>query len=197
MRGRPHFYEGFSPQEATFPIRVLASLGVARLVITNAAGGINSAFRAGDVMLIADHINLPGLAGWNPLRGWPVEPGQTRFVSMNNAYDPDLRGLALGMAGELGIRLHQGVYAMVAGPSYETPAEVRFLMSIGADAVGMSTASEVIVARHCGMRVLGLSCITNVVTEESSQVSHEEVLSIASLAGPKLVSLIKAIVTRL
>ncbi|MBI2864435.1 MAG: purine-nucleoside phosphorylase [Chloroflexi bacterium] len=197
MRGRLHFYEGHSPQAVTFPVRVLAALGVRTLVVTNAAGGVGRGLGTGDIMAITDHINLPGLAGWNPLRGWQDEQGQPVFVSMQDAYDPQLRELALAVAANLGLSLRQGVYALVAGPSYETPAEVRFLKAIGADAVGMSTVGEVIVARHCGMRVLGLSCITNVVTGLTAEISHEEVLAVAGVAGLRLASLVKGFIARL
>ncbi|MDO8673491.1 MAG: purine-nucleoside phosphorylase [Dehalococcoidia bacterium] len=197
MRGRPHFYEGYGQKQVTFPIRVLAALGVHTLLVTNAVGGINDGFTAGDIMVMTDHINLPGLAGLNPLRGWPEETGRSRFLSLHDAYDPPLRALALATANDLGLSLQQGVYAMVAGPSYETPAEVRFLREIGADAVGMSTVSEVIVARHCGMRVLGLSCIANQATASDAGISHDDVLSVADVTGPRLAALIKGIVARL
>ncbi|MHB8618942.1 MAG: purine-nucleoside phosphorylase, partial [Chloroflexota bacterium] len=162
MRGRIHFYEGFSPAEVTFPVRVMAELGVATLLVTNAAGGLNPDFRTGDVMLMADHLFLPGMAGQHPLRGPNDDTLGARFPSMAAAYDPGLRSRAREAAGRLGWVLREGIYVMVSGPSYETPAECRFLRTIGADAVGMSTVPEVVVARHQGLAVLGLSLITNV-----------------------------------
>ena len=160
LEGRLHGYEGHDPAAAAFPIRLLAALGVGDVLLTNAAGGLNPAFAPGALMLIADHLNLPALAGANPLRG-PAEPDLPRFVAMRGAYDVGLRERARAAAGHLGLPLHEGVYAMVAGPSYETPAELRFLRAAGADAVGMSTAGEAVVARQLGLRVMGLSCIAN------------------------------------
>ncbi len=200
MQGRVHYYEGYSLQEVTFPIRVMQVLGVDWLILTNAAGGVNPAFRAGDLMLIADQINLIGMGGLNPLRG-PHNPAVgPRFLDMTNAYDRDLRRIAQQVADELGIQLHQGVYAGLAGPTFETPAEVRFLRLIGADAVGMSTVAEAIVARHCGMRVLGISVISNAAIAEPdapSEVSHEEVLEASKAAAPRLARLIMGILSRL
>lgn len=171
--GRVHYYEGRALAEVTFPIRVLAAWGVPDLVLTNAAGGIHPRLRPGDFMLLRDHINF---MGDNPLRGseWP---GRTRFVDLSRAYDPELgRGLAL-TARATGIRLHRGVYLAVSGPSYETPAEIRAFARLGADAVGMSTVPEVIVARQCGLRVAAVSCITNLAAGRSRKpLSHQEVL---------------------
>jgi len=156
MQGRAHHYEGYSPQHIVLPIRAMQLLDIDILIVTNAAGGLNPAFRAGDLMLITDHINLIGMAGLNPLRG-PNDPELgPRFVDMSQAYDLELREMALRVAQDLGIPLHQGVYICLAGPSFETPADLRFLRLIGADAVGMSTVPEVNVARHAGMRVLGI-----------------------------------------
>jgi purine-nucleoside phosphorylase len=155
MQGRAHFYEGYSMQEVVFPVRVMQVMGVHTLVVTNAAGGINPAFQAGDLMLITDHINLIGMSGANPLYG-PNDPMLgPRFPDMSQAYDPDLRRLAQEAARERAIPLREGVYVGLAGPSFETPADIRFLRIIGADAVGMSTVPEVTVARHGGIRVLG------------------------------------------
>ncbi len=148
MQGRAHYYEGYSMQQVTFPIRVFQQMGVGTLIVTNAAGGLNPEFRAGDLMLIADHINLVGMAGLNPLRG-PNDPELgPRFPDMSRAYDPELRAIARRVAAREGIPLREGVYIMLAGPSFETPADMRFLRIIGADAVGMSTVPEVTVARH-------------------------------------------------
>ncbi len=200
MQGRAHYYEGYSLQQVTFPIRVMQALGIKLLIVTNAAGGINPTFRAGDLMLICDHLNLIGMAGLNPLRG-PNDPALgPRFPSMSQAYDRELRLLAQQVARELGIELRQGVYAGLAGPTFETPAEVRFLRIAGADAVGMSTVPEVIVARHGGMRVLGISGICNVAIAEpdaNAEVSHEEVLEAGRLIAPRLTRLITGVLHHL
>jgi purine-nucleoside phosphorylase len=200
MQGRVHYYEGYSLQEVTFPIRVMRALGVDLLILTNAAGGVNPTFRAGDLMLITDQINLIGMAGLNPLRG-PNNPAWgPRFLDMSNAYDRRLRLITLEVAKELGIPLRQGVYAGLAGPTFETPAEIRFLRLIGADAVGMSTVSETIVARHCGMRVLGISAISNIAGAEpdtSDEISHEEVLEAGRTLAPRLARLILGVLPRL
>jgi purine-nucleoside phosphorylase len=200
MRGRLHYYEGHSFQDVTFPIRTLRRLGAETLLITNAAGGVNQAYETGDLMVLSDHINLPGLAGLNPLVG-PDEPELgVRFLDLTEAYDAELRARALAIGAEQGLRVHEGTYAAVSGPSFETPAEVRYLRTIGADAVGMSTASEVIVARHERMRVLGISAITNAaagVTSASgsaaAEVSHEAVLDAAERAGVGLTSIIRGV----
>ncbi|MCS7221596.1 MAG: purine-nucleoside phosphorylase [Anaerolineae bacterium] len=200
MQGRVHYYEGYSLQEVTFPIRVMRLLGIDLLVLTNAAGGVNPSFRAGDLMLITDHINLIGMAGLNPLRG-PNNPAWgPRFLDMSNAYDRHLRLLTLEVARELDIPLHQGIYAGLSGPTFETPAEVRFLRLIGADAVGMSTVAETIVARHCGMRVLGISVISNAALAEPDipgATSHEEVLEAGKAVAPRLARLILGVLPRL
>ena len=196
MQGRAHYYEGYSMQRIAFPVRVMHVLGVNTLIVTNAAGGLNPAFRPGDLMLITDHINLIGMAGLNPLRG-PNDPHLgPRFPDMSQAYDPDLRQIALKVADGLGFALHQGVYICLAGPSFETPADLRFLRIIGADAVGMSTVPEVTAARHAGMRVLGLSGISNVASLEPSEghkTTHEEVLAAGKTLVPKLIALIKGV----
>ncbi len=178
LQGRAHFYEGFSMDEVTFATRVLVALGAGSLLVTNAAGGINPKFRPGDFMVLADHINFMGV---NPLRG-PEPSGCSRFVDLTRAYDPDLR-TALKRAGKAaGARCHEGVYLAVSGPSFETPAEIRAFRKLGADAVGMSTVPEVIVARQCGLRVAGLSCITNAAAGlggKGQTVTHHEVLELA------------------
>ncbi len=197
MRGRAHYYEGYSMQQVTVPVRVLRALGVETIIITNAAGGINDQFRAGDLMLIVDHINLAGMTGLNPLRG-PNDPTLgPRFPDMTNAYDPSLMRLARETAERLGIQLREGVYIMLAGPSYESPADIRFLRTIGADAVGMSTVPEVIVARHGGMRVLGISLISNSLAAGHDVVNHEEVLAAGRAAVPKVATLIRTVLTRI
>lgn len=197
MRGRAHYYEGYSMQQITLPVRVMRALGVQTLIVTNAAGGVNQEFRAGDLMLIADHINLVGMAGLNPLRGPNDEALGPRFPDMTDAYDPELRAQIRAMAKELRIELREGVYVMLAGPSFESPADVRFLRLIGADAVGMSTVPEVIVARHGGMRVLGLSLISNSLASGHDKVSHEEVLAAGKRAVPLLATLIKCVLAQM
>jgi purine-nucleoside phosphorylase len=173
MQGRVHFYEGYTPQEVAFPARVLCALGVKALVVTNAAGGINLGFQVGDLMAITDHLNL---AGYNPLIG-PNDPNLgPRFPDMSHAYDPKLLELLRQSAQATGTGLREGVYACLAGPSYETPAEIRMLRTLGADAVGMSTVPEVIAAAHMGVKVAGISCITNLAAGISKHaLSHEEV----------------------
>jgi purine-nucleoside phosphorylase len=195
MRGRAHYYEGYSMQQVTVPVRVMRALGVDTIIITNAAGGINDQFRAGDLMLIVDHINFVGMAGLNPLRGPNDESLGPRFPDMTHAYDPGLLDAARNAAMRLGIRLHEGVYVMLAGPSYESPADIRFLRMIGADAVGMSTVPEVVVARHGGMRVLGISLISNSLAAGHDKVEHEEVLAAGKAAMPKLASLVKQVLS--
>ncbi len=201
MQGRTHFYEGYSTAQVSLPVRVMQYLGVGALIVTNAAGGIHPEFASGDLMVINDHINLVGMAGQNPLRGPNEADFGVRFPSMAPAYDPALVTLAEEVAREQGITLRRGVYVMVAGPSFETPAEIRFLRTIGADAVGMSTVPEVVVARHAGMRVLGISLISNVAIDalEKAQgmATHEEVLEAGRRAVPALIALVEGILTRL
>jgi purine-nucleoside phosphorylase len=200
MQGRAHYYEGYTMQQVVFPVRVMQVLGVQTLMVTNAAGGLNPAFRAGDLMLIADHINLMGMAGNSPLYG-PNDPTLgPRFPDMSQAYDPELRGMTRDVARSEGIPLHEGVYAGLAGPSFETPADIRFLRTIGADAVGMSTVPEVTVARHGGMRVLGVSGISNVAITDptpSHAASHEEVLAAGQQIVPRLTALLCGVLARL
>ncbi|MFL5589479.1 MAG: purine-nucleoside phosphorylase [Ktedonobacteraceae bacterium] len=196
MQGRLHLYEGYSLQVLTLPVRVMHSLGANTLIVTNAAGGINAAYRQGDFMLIRDHINMPGLAGASPLVGPNDERFGERFPALAQAYDAGLRALARSVAASgPDITLHEGVYTMVGGPNYETGAELKFLGIIGTDAVGMSTVPEVVVARHMGMRVLGLSLITNAaIGDETQEVNHAEVLAVADAARPKFAALVRGIV---
>ena len=196
MQGRFHLYEGYSLQVLTLPVRVMRALGAHTLIVTNAAGGINAAYRQGDFMLIRDHINMPGLAGASPLVGPNDERFGERFPALAQAYDAGLRALARSVAARgPDITLHEGVYTMVGGPNYETGAELKFLRIIGTDAVGMSTVPEVVVARHMGMRVLGLSLITNAATgDETQEVNHAEVLAAADAARPKFAALMRGIV---
>ena len=197
MQGRAHHYEGYSPQHIVLPIRAMQLLGIGVLIVTNAAGGLNPAFKAGDLMLICDHINLIGMAGLNPLRG-PNDPELgPRFTDMSQAYDLELRKIALRVAEDLRLTLHQGVYICLAGPSFETPADLKFLRTVGVDAVGMSTVPEVTVARHAGMRVLGISGISNMAVIEptgESKPVHEEVLEAGKILVPKLGALLKGVI---
>jgi purine-nucleoside phosphorylase len=198
MQGRFHFYEGYDLKQVVFPVRVLWALGASILVVTNAAGGLNPAFRVGDFMLLRDHINLPGLAGHNPLFGPNDDRLGPRFPTIAGAYDLALRQRALALAAEQGTRLHEGIYVMVAGPSFETAAELAMLRQWGADAVGMSTIPEVIAARHMGMRVLGISCITNIASPtHAPTTSHEEVLAATAAAAPHLTRLLRALLAEL
>jgi purine-nucleoside phosphorylase len=194
MQGRAHLYEGYSPAHIGLPVRALRLLGAGTLVVTNAAGGLHPDFAPGDVMVLADHINLPGMAGHNPLRGPNDDSLGPRFPDMSRVYDPDLRRMALEAASQAGIPLRQGVYACVSGPSYETPAELRYLRAVGADAVGMSTAPEATVARHAGMRVLGFSGITNLADlSGAAETDHEEVLAAGRAIGPKLAAILRGL----
>ncbi|GIV80330.1 MAG: purine nucleoside phosphorylase [Litorilinea sp.] len=200
MQGRFHYYEGYSLQQVTLPVRVMARLGVETLIITNAAGGLNPAFAVGDLMLIEDHINFLGMAGHNPLRGPNLEAFGTRFPALNNAYSRSLRELAQAVAAERGLTLRRGVYVAVAGPNFETPAEIRFLRQAGGDAVGMSTVPEVIVAHHAGMRVLAISTITNLAIAEPDSdhaPTHEEVMDAGTIIVPRLTRLLLGILGRL
>lgn len=194
MSGRVHMYEGRTPQEATFGVRVLALLGLRTLVLTNAAGGINPAYRRGLLVAISDHINLQGT---NPLIGPNDAALGPRFPDMSRAYSPELRDLAHGTARELGIDLGDGVYAGLLGPSFETPAEIRYLRTIGADLAGMSTVPECIVANHMGVRVLGLSTVTNMAAGMQHELSHAEVLEIGRTAAGDLIRLLTALLPKL
>jgi purine-nucleoside phosphorylase len=200
MQGRTHYYEGYSIQQVTLPIRVLRLLGVETLILTNAAGGLNKNFRTADLMLIVDHINMVGMGGINPLRG-PNDPELgPRFLDMSKAYDRELGRLAWETAAAQGIPMHRGVYVGLAGPTFETPAEIRFLRLMGGDAVGMSTTSETVVARHSGMRVLGISGISNVAIddpESASEASHEEVLAAGALMTPRMTAVVRGVLARL
>ncbi|XP_068458369.1 purine nucleoside phosphorylase 6 [Clinocottus analis] len=202
MQGRFHFYEGYDIHTVTYPVRVFSLLGVETVIVTNAAGGLNGSYNVGDVMLIKDHINMPGFAGQNPLSGHNDNRFGDRFPCMSDAYDRKLMALAKQTAEEQGCGsfLQEGVYCMLAGPSYETIAECRLLQMLGADAVGMSTVPEVVVARHCGLRVLGLSLITNkVVTDYDSpeKANHEEVLETTQRRTQDLQRLVSHLVTKI
>ncbi|XP_033126099.1 purine nucleoside phosphorylase-like [Anneissia japonica] len=203
MLGRFHFYEGYSLSELTVSIRVMSLLGVKTLFVTNASGGVNRDYKVGDMMIIKDHINMPGLAGNNPLTGPNEERFGTRFPAISNAYDHDLRRLAHEVATDLGYAsfLREGVYCMVAGPSFESPAEIRFINCVGGDVVGMSTCPEVIVARHCGLRVFGLSLITNKCImfgeETEDEANHEEVLQIGAKRNTDIQALFEKLISKM
>jgi purine-nucleoside phosphorylase len=195
MAGRAHLYEGHSMQAVTYGVRVLGSLGVRSMVFTNAAGGINLALERGGLVLISDHINLQGS---NPLVGPNDDSAGPRFPDMSEAYSRAYRETARQVAAEQGIPISEGVYAAMLGPSYETPAEIRYLRTIGADVVGMSTAPEVIVANHMGMKVLGISCVTNMAAGILPQkINHEEVLETGAMVRDTLVQYLKALLPRL
>lgn len=195
MQGRFHFYEGYSMQEVTFPVRVLHQLGVNRLFVSNAAGGVNTTFLAGDLMVITDHINL---FPEHPLRGKNINELGPRFPGMTEAYSPRLIALAEQCGQELGINLKKGVYAGLQGPSFETPAEYHWIRVIGGDAVGMSTVPEIIVARHMGVECFGMSVITNsTASPELIKTDHEEVQDIGNTAQPRITALFKAIISKL
>lgn len=200
MQGRFHYYEGYSMQQVTLPVRVMQRLGVEVLVVTNAAGGLNPSFVTGDIMLIEDHINLAGMAGANPLRGPNLDEFGTRFPAANRVYTPRLRALAQDVASARAVPLRRGVYLQLSGPNFESPAEVRMLHRLGADAVGMSTAAEAMVAHHAGMEVLGLSTITNVAIdqlESAGQPTHEEVIEAGRVIVPRLTALLLGVLERM
>jgi purine-nucleoside phosphorylase len=191
MQGRIHFYEGYSMSQITLPVRVMLRLGLEMMFVTNAAGGINPDFVPGDVMLITDNLNLIGMMGANPLMGPNIDELGPRFPDMSQAYDRKLMALARQVASDENIALREGVYCALSGPSFEGPADLRFLRVAGADAVGMSTAPEVIVARHGGMRVLGFSGISNKANLDGSTITtHEEVIEAGKLIAPKIEKII-------
>lgn len=198
MQGRAHYYEGYSMAQVTLPVRVMQRLGVKMLIVTNAAGGVNPEFEPGDLMLITDHLNLVGMAGLSPLRGPNLEEFGPRFPDMSRAYDLELRQLARQVAAENGVVLRQGIYACLAGPSFETPADLRFLHGIGVDAVGMSTVPEVTVAHHGGTRVMGISGVSNKANLDGNTLTtHQEVLDAGKKIVPQLVTLIRGVLARL
>ena len=198
MQGRAHFYEGYSISQIGLPVRVMQRLGVQILIVTNAAGAVNPDYSPGDLMLITDHLNLIGMAGNSPLRGPNLDEFGPRFPDMSQAYDPSLTDMARRVAAENQIALHEGVYVCLAGPSFETPADLRFLRIIGADAVGMSTVPEVTVACHGNLRVLGISGISNKANlDGKTTTTHEEVLEAGKMIVPKLATLIRGVLRRL
>jgi purine-nucleoside phosphorylase len=195
MQGRVHLYEGYSAQEVAFPMRVFGRMGIRAVIVTNAAGGINLDFQQGALVLISDHINLQET---NPLTGANDDRFGVRFPDMTHAYAKEYRALAREEAGALGIKMHEGVYAALLGPSYETPAEIRYLRTIGADLVGMSTACEVIAARHMGIKVLAISCITNMAAGILDQpLSHEEVMETGERVKSSFEALLRGVLPRM
>ena len=195
MQGRVHYYEGYSMQEVTFPTKVMAQFGIKRLILTNAAGGINKRFKPGRLMIIEDHLNLQST---NPLLGPNEDRFGLRFFDMSEAYDREMRKAASAAARKLTLSVHRGIYAAFTGPSYETPAEIRMLRTLGADAVGMSTVPEVIVANHMGVKCLGISCITNMAAGVIKQkVNHEEVMLMGERVKGDFIRLLRAILPRL
>ena len=198
MQGRAHYYEGYSMVMVGFPIRVMIRLGIEVLIVTNAAGAVNPDYEPGEVMLINDHISLIAMAGLNPLRGPNIDEFGERFPDMSQPYDLKLMETAKEVAKEKGITLYEGVYICLAGPSFESPADLRFLHAIGVDAVGMSTVPEVITARHANMRVLGLSGISNKANLDGSTVTtHEEVLKAGKILVPKMDAIIRGVIKHL
>lgn len=196
QQGRAHFYEGYTMKQVTYSIRVMHTIGVKTLVLTNAAGGLNTTFSVGDVMLINDHINFIGMAGNNPLVGPNDDTVGPRFLGMSQTYDRALRECAHDVVKTSGLMLREGIYAALAGPSFETPAEIRMLRMMGADAVGMSTVHEVLVARHAGMRVMAFSGITNTCIDRidtDHDTNHEEVLDAGKVIVPRLTSILRGV----
>jgi len=198
MQGRTHYYEGYPISFIGFPVRVMIRLGIEVLVVTNAAGAVNPDFEPGEVMLINDHISLMAMAGANPLFGPNIDEFGERFPDMSQPYDPELLDLAKKVAVENNINTYEGVYICLAGPSFESPADLRFLRKIGVDAVGMSTVPEVIVARHAKVRVLGISGISNKANLGGSTVTtHEEVLAAGKVLVPKLDTIIRGVIAKI
>ncbi len=198
MQGRIHFYEGYSMSQITLPVRVMLRLGLEMMFVTNAAGGVNPEFTPGDVMLITDNLNLVAMMGGNPLMGPNIDELGPRFPDMSQAYDRNLMNLARQVASSENIPLREGIYCALSGPSFEGPADLRFLRGIGADAVGMSTVPEVIVARHGGMRVLGLSGISNKANlDGSTATTHEEVIEAGKVITPKIEKIIRGVLRSL
>jgi len=199
QQGRAHFDEGYTMAEVTFPIRVMKAMGIHSVFLTNAAGGVNRRYNVGDLMLLEDHINLPGMTGANPLMGPNDEALGLRFLGMAQTYDRRLRQRALEVARVHDIPLHSGVYVGLSGPFFETPAEIRMIRALGGDAVGMSTVNEVLVARHAGMRVMACSGITNRAidaVDTELETDHEEVLQASAIIVPRLTTILKGLLSK-
>ncbi|WP_055071774.1 purine-nucleoside phosphorylase [Clostridium massiliamazoniense] len=195
MQGRFHYYEGYTMQEVTFPVRVMKLLGVEKLIVTNAAGAVNTNYTPGDLMIISDHINFSGA---NPLVGKNLAEFGTRFPDMSDAYDKDLRAKVKEIAKDLNMSLQEGVYAMFSGPTYETPAEIRMARTMGADAVGMSTVPEVIIAKHSGLQVVGISCMTNMAAGILDQpLNHEEVMETSERVRKSFITLMTKVIEQI
>lgn len=195
MKGRFHMYEGYGPEVTAFPVRVMKAIGVQKMLVTNAAGGVNTSYTPGDLMIISDHLNMTGR---NPLIGPNHDDFGVRFPDMSEAYSLRLRKLAKETAEKQGFAMKEGVYAGLLGPNYETPAEIVMLRTLGADAVGMSTVAEVIVARHAGIEVLGISCITNMAAGIlEQQLSHEEVMETAEMVKEKFLNLVMSLIPQM
>lgn len=195
MQGRFHYYEGYSMEEVTFPIRVMKLLGVETIIVTNAAGAVNESFKPGDLMIINDHINL---SGNNPLIGKNLDEFGVRFPDMSNAYDSTLIEKVKSVANDINIDLKEGVYALMTGPTYETPAEIRMIRTLGGDAVGMSTVPEVIVANHAGIKVIGISCLTNMAAGILKQpLNHNEVIETSNMVKNKFINLMSSLIKTL
>lgn len=195
MQGRFHYYEGYEMQQVTFPVRVMKLIGVETIIVTNAAGAVNKDFKPGDLMIINDHINLSGV---NPLIGKNLDKFGVRFPDMSNAYDKDLIKTVENVAKNLNIDIKQGVYTLLTGPSYETPAEIRMIRTLGGDAVGMSTVPEVIIANHSGMKVIGISCLTNMAAGILNEpLNHKEVIETSNMVKSKFMSLMSSLIETL
>ena len=198
LQGRTHYYEGHGMSQIGLPIRVMQRLGIKKLILTNAAGGLRESFFAGDLMIITDHLALLPMAGENPLRGPNLDEFGTRFPDMSAVYDPEYIELTREVGKELDIPMHEGVYVCLSGPTFETPTDCRFLKMVGVDAVGMSTVPEAIVAKHGGMRILGISTITNKVDPDgTNKATHEEVLETGDIIAPKLMKIVRTVVGRM
>lgn len=195
MKGRFHFYEGYTLEEVTFPVRVFKALGIEKLIITNAAGAFNKAFNPGELMLITDHLNLVGI---NPLMGKNYDELGPRFPDLSNTYNKELRNLVKEVSKDLNIKLNEGVYGWWSGPTYETPAEVRMMRTLGADAAGMSTAPEAIVAAHSNLKTVGISCLTNMASGILDEpLSHEDVVKVANSAKEDFTKLVEELIKRI
>lgn len=187
LQGRFHYYEGYDLDTVTYPVRIFKELGVETVIVTNAAGGVNTSFKPGDLMVITDHINL---SGQNPLIGANIDNHGPRFLDMSRTYDPELQAVLHQVAEKQNFNLQSGVYTWFTGPTYETPAEIRAVRVLGGDAVGMSTVPEAIVARHAGMKVAGITCITNLAAGMQASLNHEEVVEVSQIVKPKFKQLI-------